>query len=237
MIPLYDENRSLKKPIVNYVLIIINIVVFIYFYSKGPSNYSRLLLEYGAIPFYIIQGRRLYTILTSMFLHGDLIHLGGNMLYLYIFGDNIEDAMGHLKYLVFYLISGIGATFIHIASLFLMPMDLFVYSIKIPAVGASGAISGVLGAYMMLYPRARIKTLVMYWWVTIISIPAYYYIGIWFIYQLLMGVYSLALPLGVAFWAHVGGFATGVILVKILNIKPRRLRRYRVVYYYRIPVE
>ncbi len=200
-------------------------------------SYQKIILKYGMIPIYILFGEKLYTLLTNMFLHGDFMHLAGNMLYLFIFGDNVEDAFGHFKYLIFYIVSGLGAAIIHILSIFLMPPEMQKLALRVPAIGASGAISGVLGAYMILYPHARIKTLVMYWYITIVSIPAYYYIGFWFIYQLFMGVISLQLPLGVAFWAHIGGFMCGVILVKLLGVRPRKPRPRYYIYYYRVPIE
>ncbi len=231
MIPLYDENRPLRKPYVNYALIIANTVVFFYFFLQGDRVFRWALVNYGMIPVYVLTGRKLHTLLTSMFMHGDMLHLVGNMLYLFIFGDNVEDAFGHLGYLAFYILCGIAASFIHIISLFLMPPELFQLAIRVPAVGASGAISGVLGAYFLLYPRARIRTLVTYYVITVVSIPAYYYIGFWFIYQLLMGVFALALPLGVAFWAHIGGFVAGLVITKVLGIRPPVKKR-RVIYYY-----
>ncbi|HDJ97184.1 MAG TPA: rhomboid family intramembrane serine protease [Thermofilum sp.] len=235
MWPLYDENRPRRKPIVNYTLIAINVAVFIYFYFQGYTAFQKAIIQYGEIPIYILKGERLYTLITSMFMHGGWMHLIGNMVYLYIFGDNVEDAFGHLGYLAFYIIAGLGASLVHLLSLFLMPPDLLYYSLRVPAVGASGAISGVLGAYMILYPRARIRTLVVYYVITIISIPAYYYIGFWFLYQLLMGMLAIEIPSGVAFWAHVGGFVTGVLIVKLLGIRPPRRRK--IIYYYHIPVE
>ncbi|RLE85922.1 MAG: rhomboid family intramembrane serine protease, partial [Thermoprotei archaeon] len=220
MFPLYDENRPLRKPVVNYILITLNVIVFFYFYLQGTRVFQRAIMAYGMIPLYLLNGINLHTLLTSMFMHGSIEHLLGNMLYLYIFGDNVEDALGHLGYLMFYLISGIGASLVHTLSIFLMPLDLQSYSLGIPAVGASGAISGILGAYMLLYPYAKIRTIVLYWYFFIISVPAYYYIGFWFVYQLMMGVISLRLPIGVAFWAHIGGFVTGLLLIKFLNVKP-----------------
>lgn len=230
MFPISDENKSLTTPVVNYALIVINTVVFLYFYlTLSPSEYQAFVYRYGVVPLYILRGERLYTLFTSMFLHANLLHIAGNMLYLYIFGDNVEDAMGHVAYLFFYLASGIGASLFHIASLFFVNEAYRAVALRVPAIGASGAISGVLGAYMVLYPRARIRTLVFTFIITIISIPAYLYIGFWFIYQLLYGILSLQQPASVAFWAHIGGFITGIILVKLAGVKPRRLYRY----YYR----
>ena len=239
MLPLHDENRPLKRPYVNYALIVVNVAVFLYLYLQGPEVFEAAILRYGMVPAYILAGERLYTILTSMFMHADILHLCGNMLYLYIFGDNVEDALGHVGYLAFYLACGVGAAFTHLfatlISRLFMPPSLFALSIKIPAVGASGAISGVLGAYFLLYPRAKIRTLVTYYVITVVSIPAYYYIGFWFVYQLLMGVFALALPVSVAFWAHVGGFVIGLLLVRALGIRPPVKKR--ILTYYYIPVK
>ncbi|MEM3478791.1 MAG: rhomboid family intramembrane serine protease [Candidatus Bathyarchaeia archaeon] len=227
MMPIGDENRPSRRPYVNYALILVNIVVFFYFYLQGAKTFRLAILSYGAIPANILSGRRLETLLTSMFMHADIMHLLGNMLYLWVFGDNIEDALGHAKYLIFYLFGGLFASLIHIAStilsLYTSPIPYVVVEMGTPAVGASGAISAVLGAYMLLYPHARIRTLVFYIFITIVSIPAYYYLGFWFIYQMLMGIVSLSgLLSGVAFWAHIGGFVFGLIMVKAFSIKPRR---------------
>lgn len=233
MFPIYDQNRPVTKPFMNYILIASNVVLFFHFYLQGPRAFEEAILRYGMIPAYILKGARLHTVLTSMFMHGDPMHLFGNMLFLYIFGDNVEDAFGHLRYVLFYLLGGIGATLIHILSMFMMPETVMLYSLRIPAIGASGAISAVLGAYMILYPRARIKTLVMYFYIMVVSIPAFYYIGFWFFYQLIYGIMALRIPLGVAFWAHIGGFVTGVFIVKAFGVRPRPRRR-RVIPY-RIP--
>ena len=232
MFPLYDENRPVLRPLINYALIAANVFVFFYFFLQGLGALERAIRTFGMTPLYVLQGQRLWTILTSMFLHADLMHLGGNMLYLYIFGDNVEDAFGHLRYLLFYLACGVGATVWHIASIMISLPAARALSLAIPAVGASGAISGVLGAYMVLYPHARIRTLVISWFVHVITVPAYYYIGIWFIYQLAMGLFSLTgLFSNIAFWAHVGGFVTGVAAVKLLGVKPRRRRVVYRIYY------
>ncbi|RLE72066.1 MAG: rhomboid family intramembrane serine protease [Thermoprotei archaeon] len=236
MLPLYDENRSYTTPVVTYMLIAANVAIFFYFFFQGLSSLENAIKTLGVIPIYIINGRRLWTLITSMFMHADILHLGGNMLYLYIFGDNVEDAFGRLKYLVFYILCGLGASFIHISSIMVSLPTIRALNLRIPAVGASGAISGVLGAYMILYPHARIRTLVMTWIITIVTIPAYYYIGMWFLYQFLMGVWSLTgLFSNVAFWAHIGGFVTGVFVVKLFKVKPKRRRRIIYRYYY-VPV-
>ncbi|MDH5462230.1 MAG: rhomboid family intramembrane serine protease [Candidatus Bathyarchaeota archaeon] len=222
MFPIHDENRPKRKPYVNYGLLLINIVVFFSFLLQGPTMLVRGIRDFGAIPSSILEGQKLWGLLTSMFMHADIIHLFGNMLYLWVFGDNIEDALGHVQYLVFYLLGGLVATFTHIASLFVTLPSFGSAGFNIPSVGASGAISAVLGAYLLLYPRAKIRTLIFYIFISIITVPAIYYLGFWFIYQLMMGVFSLTgLSSGVAFWAHIGGFAAGLLTVKVLRIKPR----------------
>jgi len=226
MIPLYDENRPLKKPFVNYTLISVNIAVFFFFFLTG--NLLEGISLYGAVPAAILRGNRLWTIFTSMFMHADIMHLAGNMLYLWIFGDNIEDTLGHGKYLIFYLMGGVFSTFAHIFSTvfssFFTPIPYVILDLRIPSVGASGAISAVLGAYLLLFPGAKIRTLVFFFYFfTIVSVPAFYYLGFWFLYQLMMGLVSLTgLPSTVAFWAHIGGFVFGMFIVKSFSITPRR---------------
>jgi membrane associated rhomboid family serine protease len=161
------------------------------------------------IPNEVLRGQRLYTLFTSMFLHADLLHLGGNMLFLYVFGDNVEDAFGHGRYLVFYLLSGIAANVTFIWAQ-LLSGDL--KGLLIPAIGASGAIAGVLGAYLILYPKARILTLVFIGWIYILPLPAVLFLGFWFVYQLLYGMLTLGVEAvtGIAYWAHIGGFVAGI---------------------------
>jgi len=158
-------------------------------------------------------------LITSMFLHGGLLHLFGNMLYLYIFGDNIEDMCGHLSFFVFYILSGILAS---------LAFALTAWGSKVPAVGASGAISGVLGGYIVLFPKVRIRTAVtLGWFIRLINVPAYVMIGFWFAYQFLLALATV--ETGVAYWAHVGGFAAGAALVKVFA----RRKRYHPMYYLR----
>ena len=221
MFPLRDENRSERTPHVTRVLIILNIIVFLPFlYStlfpedKGMLLFtSSLFYSFTMIPANILQARNLYTLLTSMFLHADIFHIGGNMLFLYIFGDNVEDAFGHLPYLLFYFICGLAADFAHILSL-TTPMELI-----IPTLGASGAISGVLGAYIVMYPRARILTLLLFRFIYIVRIPAVIFIGFWFLLQLLYT--SVGIGGGVAYWAHIGGFVTGMIIAFVFKCVKR----------------
>lgn len=221
LFPLRDEVKTERRPYVNYGLLLINTIVFFYFLSQGTYTLKKGIWSLGSIPSDILNGEKLWTLFTSMFMHADIIHLLGNMIYLWVFGDNVEDALGHIKYLIFYFCGGLSASLIHIASLFVTIPSLGNAGFQIPAVGASGAISAVLGAYLFLYPKARVVTILLYF-PRIIAIPAYWYLGFWFIYQLIMGVVSLTgLPSGVAFWAHIGGFAAGLLVTKALGVSPR----------------
>jgi len=168
------------------------------------------------VPWLIMRGQSLHTLFTSMFLHADILHLFFNMVYLYIFGDNVEDAFGHVGYAAFYLFSGLVASAAHLLSVM---ND--VWESSIPTIGASGAISGVLGAYIVLYPRARVLTLVIYYFITIVPIPAFYFLGFWFLLQFLYVLLGSAA--GVAYWAHIGGFVAGVAIA--LLVRRRRKRR------------
>ncbi len=209
-IPLKDTNPSRTFPIVNVILIVANIAVFVYQVSLPPSAFKVFMLSNATVPARIpsfIAGHggfeaAFFPIFTSMFLHAGFWHLAGNMLFLWIFGDNVEDFFGHLTYLVFYLVCGLGAGLLHI---------VFNLNSTIPALGASGAISGVMGAYMLLYPRERILTLVF---VFLIPIPAVFILGCWFLLQFLSGVTAIggSPSGGVAVWAHVGGFLLGMLL-------------------------
>ncbi|MCW4019746.1 MAG: rhomboid family intramembrane serine protease [Candidatus Bathyarchaeota archaeon] len=228
VLPVYDENRSSRRPYVTYGLIAVNVVVFLFFFLQGLQVQYEAIYTYGAVPADLLRGERLWTLITSMFMHSDLMHLGGNMVFLWIFGDNIEDALGHGKYLLFYFLGGFLASFAHIASTLLSGYTslspYFIPDLNIPSVGASGAISAILGSYLLLYPQSRIRTLVYFVYIiTFASIPAYYYLGFWFLYQLLMGFGELLGAFSaVAFWAHIGGYVYGMIIVKMLNIKPRK---------------
>jgi membrane associated rhomboid family serine protease len=169
------------------------------------------------IPNEIVHGQKLHTLFTSMFMHANWAHLLGNMLYLYIFGDNVEDAFGHTGYLIFYIACGLLATFTHIMSLS-TPSEF-----AIGALGASGAISGVLGAYFVLYPRAKILTMVFFMWPRIISIPAIAFLAFWFMMQWFYGFFGIKNE--VAYWAHIGGFIAGTILALVFARKRKRARK------------
>jgi len=217
MIPLKDDNPTQTFPLVTVLIIIINFLVYIYQLTLSTEGLETLLFRYGAIPGRLFSPffQENYpspalpfglTIFSSMFLHGGLIHLLGNMLYLWIFGDNVEDYLGHVKFIFFYLISGFFAAFVHTLS------DL---NSQIPMIGASGAIAGVLGAYLILFPRTNVSTLFIFIiFFKIIKVPAVLILGLWFLVQLLNAGSGGG---SVAWYAHLGGFLTGIILVRIFK--------------------
>ena len=230
-IPLRDENRSQTTPHITRILILVNIIVFIplLYYTFFPEDTTvhlfvqSLYNNFTMVPADILQAENLHTLFTSMFLHADIFHIGGNMLFLYIFGDNVEDAFGHFRYLLFYLICGLAADFAHILSL-TTPMERI-----IPTLGASGAISGVMGAYVMMYPRARIRTLILAYFIAVVSVPAVFFLGFWFLLQLL---YTwLDIGGGVAYWAHIGGFVAGMVLALIIRRRKRKQLKPAIPYY------
>ena len=242
MIPIGDSVRSRTIPYVNLTIIAANLLVFAYELALG-SGLNRFLCDWGVTPrdvtnFFAPPPRPelvlgpcglsssrvgadvLLRPFTAMFLHAGWLHILGNMLFLWIFGDNVEDALGHLRYLLFYLICGLGAA---AAQILMTPSDL------LPAVGASGAIAGVMGAYLVLYPRANIAVLVpLLILLGAFYIPAVLLIGVWFLIQLLSGVASIGYATGgsggVAWWAHIGGFLVGMLLIALF--RPRRRSRY-----------
>jgi rhomboid family protein len=210
MIPLHDDNPTRSMPVVTVTLIVINVLVFL----AELANPG--LMAFAMVPANVLQqgGSGTYlTFITSMFLHGSWMHLIGNMLYLWIFGNNIEDAMGKIRYIVFYLLCGIAAAAAHLLS---APRS------EIPVVGASGAISGVLGAYLLLYPHARVMTLVpLGFYSRMIYVPSWVLLVFWFVMQLFSGWVGGGEgdTGGVAFWAHVGGFIAGLALVPIFKAR------------------
>jgi len=225
MFPLRDDNPTTITPLVTWALIAINVLVFFYQLSLGPRASELFAYKYGAIPAVVVGTRNLPdnlavippagSLLTSMFLHGGWMHLIGNMWFLWVFGNNIEEAMGSLRFALFYLICGLLASATHILSN---------TGSTLPSVGASGAIAGVLGAYAMLYPRARVWTLIfLVFFVRLMYIPAGLVLGFWFVLQILNGSAAGSQSGGgVAFWAHVGGFIAGILLVGIF--KKRNVR-------------
>ena len=223
VIPIRDTVRSRSAPVVTVALIVVNVLVFLHEIALGP-HLERFVYAYGLIPrrFVYWQGDpfdplRFLPLFTSMFWHGGWLHLIGNMLYLWIFGDNVEDRLGHLRYLLFYVLAGAAAGITHVA---LSP------SSNLPTVGASGAIAAVLGAYLVTYPRARVLTLIpIFIFPWFVEIPAFIYLVFWFVMQLLEGIGTLGTSVetgGVAVWAHVGGFVAGVVLMKLMQPSRRR---------------
>lgn len=223
--PLKDENPTKTFPFFTLLIIGINVAVYIAMLFMGPQR-SLLVARYGVIPYEIMHGVDInprvpvgpyVTLITSLFIHGSFWHILGNMWFLWIFGNNIEDVVGHFKFVVFYLLGGIVASLLQI---------LTTSSSTIPIVGASGAVSAILGAYMIKFPRARVKTLMfIFIFVTIISIPAVTFIGIWFFIQLISSIgarYS-----NVAWFAHIGGFLFGLLTVRMFE-KKQGYRKYRV---------
>ena len=202
MIPLRDVIPSRSTPVVTMALLAVNVVVFLYQWSLGERAGTAFVFEWGVIP----ADFTVLTMFTSMFLHGGFLHAGGNMLYLWIFGDNVEDRLGKGRFLFFYLLCGAAAA---IGQILINPDS------RIPMVGASGAVAGVMGAYFVMYPQSRIVTLVPFFLFQIIEVPAVFFLGIWFLMQFLSGVGSIAQVEagtgGVAFWAHVAGFVAGVV--------------------------
>ncbi len=233
MIPLRDDIPTRTVPIVNYALIAANALAFLLELGMGPQL-PRFLLQASVVPvLYTGRDHSLsvievfltsldpelgFRVLFSMFLHGGWLHVIGNMLYLWIFGDNVEDRLGHFKYLFFYLACGWVASYAHIWS---SPAS------RLPSIGASGAIAGVLGAYITLYPHAHVVTLLpLGFFSQLVRIPAVFFLGFWFLQQFLMGAMSLGVTTaesgGTAWWAHIGGFAAGLVLVRFLAARRQR---------------
>lgn len=216
MFPIKDTARAWRLPIVTWLIIAANVAVFLLETSLSPVQLDRLIRLYGVTPRRFVQDfgiAQIATIFSAMFLHGGWFHLISNMWALYLFGDNVEDRMGHSRFLLFYGLCGALAA---LAQVFAAP-----YS-PVPMVGASGAIAGVLGAYFVLFPSARVITFVpLYFLPYLVEIPALFYLAFWFISQLFNGLFALAAASGVlggvAWWAHVGGFAAGVALVKLFE--------------------
>ncbi|MEW6419628.1 MAG: rhomboid family intramembrane serine protease [Nitrospirota bacterium] len=223
MIPYKDDNPTRTYPFVTIGIIVLNIFVFLW-QVISPSGMERVAYSYGAIPHYILSFEKVQpihpalTIFSAMFMHGGLFHLGGNMLYLWIFGNNIEDRLGHLKFIIFYLFCGIISAYTHAIT---DPDSLM------PMIGASGAVSGILGAYILLFPRASVYTLVFLgFFITTVRIPAFIVIGFWAIVQFINGLISTGLARGggIAWFAHIGGFLVGLLTIKFWL--PRRTKRW-----------
>lgn len=237
MIPIRDDRPSFTTPFINYLLVLLNVAVFLFQHVLLPPQGERQFLSaFALVPIRVesavglappVANASVLPMLTSMFLHAGWLHLIGNMWVLWIFGDNIEDYLGHFGYLIFYLVSGLAGSVLHV---------VFNPNSAIPSVGASGAIAGVMGAYFLLFPSARVLTLVpLIIFFTFVWLPAWIVLGYWFILQFLGGAAtSIATSSartggggGIAFWAHVGGFIAGIVMIKLL---PQRMRRTRYVY-------
>jgi membrane associated rhomboid family serine protease len=221
MIPIRDENPTRRVPVVTIALIAINAAVFLYQFIQLPDAQREFVYTFGAIPLLLTRDFHLLpqfpthwpSLISSMFLHGGFLHLGGNMLYLWIFGNNIEDHLGRVRFVFFYVLCGIVAALTHTLS------DI---TSAVPMIGASGAISGLLGAYLLLYPRANVVVLIwFFFFLRFIRIPAFIVLGLWFVMQLpgtLTGASS-----GIAFFAHIGGFIFGLATIKLMGRhQPRR---------------
>lgn len=213
MIPLRDTQPSNSFPAVTLVIIVVNVLVFLFEWSLEPYSLNYFIARYGLVP----DTLRPLNLLSSMFLHGGWMHLIGNMWFLWIYGDNVEDVLGHSRFLVFYILCGIAAALVHVL--------LFPYS-RVPTVGASGAIAGVMGAYLIKFPRSRILTLVpIFIFLTTMEIPAFFMLLYWFVIQFFSGIgsigYSNISRGGVAWFAHVGGFLAGIALVYLMGTRDR----------------
>lgn len=228
MIPLRDDQPTFSTPFMNYFLIVLNLLVFMWELSVSHRVLGAFLAEFGVVPRHtlaVLTGRSydapvtaILPLFTSMFLHASFLHVAGNMLFLWIFGDNVEDYLGHFRYLLFYLVSGVAAGITHI----LLNTDS-----RVPSVGASGAIAGVMGAYFILYPRSHVLT----WFPPIFffQVPAWLMLGYWFLMNFLSGTATSIAETtqssgGVAFWAHVGGFVAGIVMIKVFHERPHRYR-------------
>lgn len=247
MFPVGDDNRDRRiTPLINYLLIALNIFVFVFFQGCGENE--KFTFAYSTVPAEILTGKDIVTndkvfedpvsgdrfaipglqktygsvyitLLLSMFMHGGIAHIFGNMLFLLIFGDNIENRIGHLRYLIFYLVCGVLASLSHVIS-----TSVFGGNMLVPSLGASGAISGVLGGYLLLFPTRRVRVIMFYF---LTEVPAIVAIGLWFVFQLINGMGALGSGSqegGIAYAAHIGGFIAGLVLIKFFDIGTRQKR-------------
>ncbi len=228
MLPIRDDAPRASTPYVTYFLVALNTLVFLFEVALAPRARASLMFQFGFVPMNVTAYVRgaggtalggFLPVLTSMFMHASWLHIIFNMWALWIFGDNVEDYLGHFRYLGFYLLSGLGAAFLHY---------VFNPASQVPSVGASGAIAGIMGAYFLLFPSARVLTLIPFFFVFFTWLPAWLVLGYWFVVQFLSGaatsITSARQAGGIAFWAHVGGFVAGILMIKLF---PRRAPRYR----------
>jgi membrane associated rhomboid family serine protease len=217
MFPIRDSEPSYSKPVVTMFIIAVNLLVFLYEASLDSYTLNAFIAHYGLIPAEF----RASAIFTSMFVHGGWLHVLGNMWFLWIFGNNIEDILGHEKYLIFYLLCGVAAA---------VAQTYFNLDSQVPMVGASGAIAGVMGAYLVKFPQARIRTLIFFIFITFIDVPAWFMLIYWFAVQFFSGIGSIAESTansgGTAFFAHVGGFLVGILLINVMGTRQRYVRRW-----------
>jgi membrane associated rhomboid family serine protease len=224
MIPLRDTIRSKSYPVVNITIIVINILLFIVELSQG-SELNRFIYTYGLVPARYTSptissqftfSQQMFSLLSFMFIHGGFFHLIGNLWSLFIFGDNVEDRLGPIKYFLFYMLCGVSSGLFHLA---------VNWNSSIPTIGASGAIAGVMGAYMILYPKSKILTLIpVFLFFPIVEIPAVFFLGLWFVFQFLSAA-SMAGNQGIAWWAHISGFIFGIIFLKLLLLSGKASSR------------
>ncbi len=220
MIPIRDTIRSETYPVINSILIALNILAFLVEQSQGRAI-DEFIFTYGLVParysvprisVYFTTVQQVIPFFTFMFIHGGFFHILGNMWFLYIFGDNVEDRLGHFRYLAFYLLCGLASGISHL---------VLNWTSQIPTIGASGAIAGVMGAYFILYPRAKVLTLVpIFFFLHFMEIPAFLFLGFWFLFQFLSATTSSAQAGGIAWWAHIGGFVSGIIFLKLFQLLP-----------------
>jgi len=222
MIPIRDTNRSERYPVINISIIAITVLAFIiellqgrrlqefiYLYGLVPARYAE-----SQVAAHFTASQQMLPFFTSLFLHGGFVHLLGNMWFLYIFGDNVEGWLGHLRYLIFYVLCGLAAGAAHLA---------LNWHSNVPTIGASGAIAGVMGAYLILYPRAKILTLLpIFFFFTFIEVPAFIFLGIWFLFQFLIAAANSGQAGGIAWGAHIGGFLFGIVFLKLFEKMPKR---------------
>lgn len=221
-IPIKDDAPTLRKPYLTVSLIVVNSLIFLFSTLKGMQGFQLLTVQFGYIPYELVNSVELtpqipasnyLTLFTSMFMHGGWLHLIGNMLFLWIYGNNVEDYFGRIKFIIFYILSGLAAIGMY---------TLFGPNSQVPLVGASGAIAGLMGAYIVLHPRAKITVLIIFFFIQFVQLPAKVVLGIWFVIQLFMSFTGSATGGGVAWMAHVGGFVFGWLVLRILvRIKGR----------------